>query len=73
MISPHFQGKLIIVGDGPARKEVLFRLPYNSKIIIYPRQEDRGRLAEILASSDIYVSAGPFESFALSVIEAQAC
>jgi alpha-1,6-mannosyltransferase len=73
MISPHFRGKLLLVGDGPARKDVFRHIRYNAKILTYPYQADRNRLAEILASADIYVSAGPFETFGLSIIEAQAC
>jgi alpha-1,6-mannosyltransferase len=35
-------------------------------------ESDRQRLANILASSDIYVSAMPHETFGISIIEAQA-
>jgi alpha-1,6-mannosyltransferase len=42
------------------------------RIVLLPYQSDRHELARVLASADIYLTAGPHETFALSVVEAQA-
>lgn len=64
---------LAIIGDGPARAELEERAADCPRIRFLPYQRDRAALAELLASSDLYLTAGPSETFGLSVIEAQAC
>ena len=64
---------LVLVGDGPLRPKLIKRATKDARIHVLPFESDRRRLATLLASSDVYVSAMPFETFGLSVIEAQAC
>jgi alpha-1,6-mannosyltransferase len=61
-----------MVGDGPQRAEIEAAAEHNPAIRLLPYVGERARFAELLASADLYVSAGPFETFGLSVIEAQA-
>lgn len=62
--------KLVVVGDGPFRQQ--FEALGDGRIITPGFIKDRPTLARWLASSDIYVSAMPNETFGVSVIEAQA-
>lgn len=62
---------LVLAGEGPLRPELEARAAANLRVL--PFQRDRGALATLLASADVYVSAMPFETFGLSVVEAQAC
>lgn len=63
---------MVLIGDGKLADELKARaagLP-----VVFPGfMADRAKLARALASSDIYVSAMPNETFGVSVIEAQAC
>jgi alpha-1,6-mannosyltransferase len=67
------RAQLWLLGDGPLREEIEARAADAPAIRLLRYEVDRRRFAETLASADIYVTAGPFETFALSVIEAQAC
>ncbi len=67
-----FSGQLWILGDGPQREEVETFAARDPRLRLLPYESERTRFAQVLASADIYVTAGPFETFALSVIEAQA-
>lgn len=67
------KAQLWLMGDGPQRSDVEAAAAGNSNIRLLDYESDRKRFAELLASADVYVSAGPFETFGLSVIEAQAC
>lgn len=63
---------LVMIGDGKLVEELKARaagLPVAFMGFI----DDREKLARAMASSDIYVSAMPSETFGVSVIEAQAC
>ncbi len=64
---------LILVGDGPFKSELQKQSLKNDRFFVLPYQSDQANLARLLASADIYVTAGPHETFALSVLEAQAC
>lgn len=64
--------RLWLVGDGPLREEAKAAAEKNSAIRVIPYQSSRERFAAMLASADLYATAGPFETFGLSVIEAQA-
>ncbi|MGH6950201.1 MAG: glycosyltransferase, partial [Vitreimonas sp.] len=68
----HSDAQLWIVGDGPQRADVVAAAQRNPAIRVLAYAAERARFAELLASADVYVSAGPFETFGLSVIEAQA-
>lgn len=63
---------LVLVGDGPLREELAARAARNGRARVVPFMTERVDLARLLASADVYVSAMPFETFGLSVIEAQA-
>ena len=64
--------KLLLVGEGPARAELAKRAETLPGLQVIPHERDPAALADLLASADIYVTAGPHETFALSVVEAQA-
>lgn len=66
------RAQLWLMGDGPQRAEVEAAAARNPNIRLFDYESDRARFAELLASVDIYVSAGPFETFGISVLEAQA-
>ncbi len=73
MISDNLNARLLFVGDGPLRGLTEEYCRKNDKIKLMPYENDRENLAMMLASSDIYITAGPYETFGLSVLEAQAC
>jgi alpha-1,6-mannosyltransferase len=64
---------LVLVGDGPLRNELAAHASTIGRAHVLPFEEDRLQLARLLASADVYVSAMAFETFGLSVVEAQAC
>lgn len=66
------KAQLWLMGDGPQRADAEAAAAQNPNIRVFDYESDRRRFAELLASADVYVSAGPFETFGLSVIEAQA-
>jgi alpha-1,6-mannosyltransferase len=68
-----FSSQLWIMGDGPQRDDVAAAAARNPGIKLLPYEGERARFAQMLASADVYASAGPFETFALAAIEAQAC
>jgi alpha-1,6-mannosyltransferase len=63
---------LWLIGEGPERAELERRATELPGLAIIPYQSEPDVLAECLASADIYVAAGPHETFGLSIIEAQA-
>ncbi len=65
--------QLAFVGEGPARSELLRKAAIDPRLHVLPYQPDPRALARLLASADLYVTAGPHETFGLSVVEAQAC
>lgn len=67
------KAQLWMMGDGPQRSDIEAAAASNPNIRLLDYESDRKKFAELLASADVYVSAGPFETFGLSVIEAQAC
>jgi alpha-1,6-mannosyltransferase len=72
-LRPELGVHLVLVGDGPLREELGERASRTGRARVVPFMSDRGELATLLASADVYVSAMPYETFGLSVIEAQAC
>lgn len=72
LIGDCWPGLFVIMGDGPLKETVIREAAVNRRIRYIPYVSDRGEFAAILASADIYVTAGPDETFGLSVAEAQA-
>jgi alpha-1,6-mannosyltransferase len=64
--------RLLLVGNGPQAAMVDQAAARDARIVRLPYQSDRAALSRVLASSDIYVSAAPHETFGLGVVEAQA-
>lgn len=60
------------MGQGPQRDELEERASRIPRLHVLPYERDRAAYASALASADIYVTAGPHETFGLSVVEAQA-
>jgi alpha-1,6-mannosyltransferase len=63
---------LWIAGHGPLLHEIEGIAVQQPALHLIPYESDRAAFARLLASADIYVTAGPHETFALSVVEAQA-
>jgi alpha-1,6-mannosyltransferase len=64
---------LAVMGEGPLRGELQARASVLPRLHVLPYESDPRAYAAALASSDIYVTAGPHETFGLAVVEAQAC
>ena len=65
--------RLALIGDGPLRPRLAAAAAADTSVVVLPYQRQRSALATLLASADVYVTAGPFETFGLAVVEAQAC
>ena len=63
--------RLVLVGDGPARRR-LQRSPGSDRMYWLPFQQDRDRLADLLAAVDLAVAPCSIETFGLSALEALA-
>lgn len=63
---------MIIVGDGPLKSHLEEISKKESGLFILPYMHDKRTLAQLYASADVYVTAGPYETFGLCVVEAQA-
>jgi alpha-1,6-mannosyltransferase len=70
-LDPSLKARLVLVGEGPLREEL--EAIDDDRVIVLPYESDPERFATLLASADIYVTAGAHETFGLSVVEAQAC
>ncbi len=66
------QAMLLVTGEGALRKKLEDRSETLPGFLVRPYASSREEFATLLASSDLYVTAGPHETFGLSVIEAQA-
>ena len=64
---------LWFIGEGPQHEEIEALTKHIHSFRLIPFQKSKLDLACLLASADIYVTAGAHETFGLSVIEAQAC
>lgn len=73
LLPPECRATLVLAGEGPLRSELAERAARRERMHVLPFVQDRVELATLLASADLYVSAMPFETFGLSVLEAQAC
>jgi alpha-1,6-mannosyltransferase len=63
--------RLVLVGDGPARRR-LWRRPGSDRVYWLPFQQNRDRLADLLAAVDLAVAPCSIETFGLSALEALA-
>lgn len=72
LIKDVWPGLFVLMGDGPMKEDVIRETAGNAKIRYIPYVSDREEYATMLASADIYVTAGPDETFGLSIAEAQA-
>lgn len=63
--------RLALVGAGPM-ESMLKAHPYGHRVTFIPFLRDRDALADLLAALDLYIAAGPLETFGLSAIEAMA-
>jgi alpha-1,6-mannosyltransferase len=64
---------LVLAGTGPNRALLEEQEAAGLPIRVLDYVSDPLELARLLASADLYLTAGPFETFGLSVVEAQAC
>lgn len=64
--------RLVLVGEGPMRESLEALQDTTPGLIVLPYETDREAYAALLASADVYVTAGEHETFGLSVVEAQA-
>lgn len=71
-LPPELDARLVVMGEGPLRAELTGRAERTPGARVLPYEQDPTRFAEMLASADVYVTAGPHETFGLSVVEAQA-
>ena len=62
---------LVMAGEGPYREDLEARARENGRLVVLPYQP-KDDLADLMASADLYLTAGPHETFGLSVVEAQA-
>ncbi|HEU4698195.1 MAG TPA: glycosyltransferase [Gemmatimonadales bacterium] len=63
--------QLALIGDGPSRRWFQAQ-PGASQVHWLPFATDRAALADLLAAADLYVAAGPNETFGLAALEAMA-
>lgn len=63
--------RLALLGDGPIARRLRDHR-YADRVGWLPWEQDRDRLADLLAAADVYVAPGPAETFGLSVLEAMA-
>lgn len=63
---------LIMLGEGPHREDLVARARRHPHFTVLPFEKNKAAFGTLLASADIYVTAGPHETFGLSVLEAQA-
>jgi alpha-1,6-mannosyltransferase len=64
--------RLVLTGEGPLREGLEREAEQNPRLLVLPYQPTREAFAAMLASADVYATAGPHETFGLSVVEAQA-
>ncbi len=63
--------RLALLGDGPQAR-ALRKHPYAHRVLWLPFEQDRERLADLLAAVDVYLAPGPYETFGLAALEAMA-
>lgn len=68
----HLRARLVLLGAGPLAEDLRALSNTRTNLRVCPYLEDKAQLGTLLASADAYVTAGPYETFGLSVVEAQA-
>jgi len=63
---------LVMMGEGSKRPELEAAAAQRPGLHVLPYQSDPARVAALYATADVYVTAGPHEVYAFSVVEAQA-
>ena len=71
-MDPATRPHLLLVGEGPSQPGFQAIADSRPDLTVQPFESDKLKLARIFASSDIYLGAGPGETFGLSVAEAMA-
>lgn len=64
--------RLVLTGEGALREKFEAEVINRENLRVIPYQKEKTAFAAMLASADIYATAGPHETFGLSVVEAQA-
>jgi alpha-1,6-mannosyltransferase len=64
--------QLALVGDGPMRPQLVARADGASWVRFLPYERDRGRVADLMASIDLFVAPSSNETFGLAPLEALA-
>jgi alpha-1,6-mannosyltransferase len=72
LVDASLKPRLVMLGEGPLRERLEELALASNRLDVLPYESDKNRFAKLLAAGDIYVTAGPHETFGLSVIEAQA-
>lgn len=62
----------VMIGEGPLRAQLEEAAQKNQRLHILPYARNKAELAKLYASADIYITAGPHETFGFSIAEAQA-
>ncbi|CAN5638588.1 glycosyltransferase family 1 protein [soil metagenome] len=62
---------LLMIGDGPLKAELRARAR-SKRILWLPFEQDRDKLADLVAALDFYIAPGPVETFGLAAVEALA-
>lgn len=71
-VQQHSRATLVMMGEGPLRKTLMSRTA-SMRVRWLPFDDDRARVASLLAASDVYLSPGENETFGLAGVEAMAC
>lgn len=65
--------RLALIGAGPLAARLREEAARDPRVLVIEYLHEKRELATLLASADLYATAGPHETFGLSVLEAQAC
>jgi alpha-1,6-mannosyltransferase len=72
LVEARTHATLVVMGDGPLAP-ALRAASARMRVRWLPFEQNRERVAMLLAASDIYLSPGPNETFGLAAVEAMAC
>ena len=67
------QPRLVLVGDGSIRGQVVGRAQDGGRVAMVPYISDPDELVRLYNAADYYVAPGPGETFGLAIAEALAC